>query len=266
MRCPFLFPFFPSSFAAFLASLNFSHYHSLASRLPRPLAAFFLFSHTQHISLPTSSPSSSARRSQRRRQDLESGLASDDDDDFSDTSSHHSNEDELPVPSPVLGGLSSLGGGRKKSYAIAPSSKHRVETAVEQVQRGVGNVLETLGWRGGEGVGEWGGAGRGGAGGAGEGIARAFWGVRRQDWTGGIRLGEGGFSSSGGGGGGAGGRRNDNPPPVPPKPHARSQSTSSAASTSSVALFDLGDDVEADAAELPTDFSLSSASASSLLS
>jgi hypothetical protein len=211
--------------------------YSVISKLPRPLANLLPFSSSHGpISLSThslSATSFSSPRSSRRRRDLESGA-----DDYSDddASSTHSNEDELPGPSPSLGGIG------RKSYSFAPpSSTQKIGSAAEQVQKGVGNVLETLGWKG-----EWMRSNGNGM--------KAFWGMKKQDRGSGIRLAHGGYES---------GRETSAPPPVPPKStHGRSQSTSSEASAT--ALFDLGEDAEGgDAVELPAQFSLSSSSSPS---
>ncbi|ORY79346.1 hypothetical protein BCR35DRAFT_304768 [Leucosporidium creatinivorum] len=127
-----------------------------------------------------------------------------------------------------------------------------------------------------------------------DGIARAFWGTRRADRTGGIRLGEAGGGRRGGAAGGGGlsgfsglmervtdvaGSRRPPPPPAgagysslpshapppprraPPSPSSRSHSRAASISSSNGAgaLFELGEEDEeghADAVELPREFEL----------
>ncbi|BGP14571.1 hypothetical protein JCM10213_001920 [Rhodosporidiobolus nylandii] len=193
----------------------------------------------------------------------------------SDASSAHSDADELPHPSPSL---------RSYSFAPSPSPARFARSAAEKVQSGVGGVLETLGW------GSRSASALGGSGQRGEktaGIARVFWGVRKQDRTGGIRLESGrglGDSSSsdtdrrselssvggaisrifdvaGGrrGGSGSGVRSQERTAGGVVGRHHRSTSASSAAS--GTALFDVGSEAEVgDAVELPAHFSLSSSS------
>ncbi|GAA6037903.1 hypothetical protein JCM8097_009482 [Rhodosporidiobolus ruineniae] len=200
-------------------------------------------------------------------------------DDASDASSVHSDADELPASSPSL---------QRYSFAPPASSAGKAgklaSSAVEQVQRGVGSVAASLGW-GEDGRGPWASAGGAGEGGKEKsaGIAKAFWGLRAQDRTGGIKLGgesgTGGrseprselsgvggaisriFDVAGAGRAGSGSRSGGGCTPAGGSGHHRSASASSA--TSGTALFDLGDDAELhDAVELPTHFSLSSGSAS----
>ncbi|GAA5821244.1 hypothetical protein JCM11251_004530 [Rhodosporidiobolus azoricus] len=206
-----------------------------------------------------------------RRQPIEGDLADDDDDDASDTSSVRSSplrvfrNDASPAVTAPL-----------RSYSIVTTGRTRrlANEAKEQVQRGMGNVLETLGW----------GNKASNAGGRSAGIAQAFRGRGNPDRTGRIRLeaGAGGeldeeqevggpgvrHSELSGVGGAisrifdvAGGQR---PSSTRASSAARSGSgsghhrASSASSVSSgAALFDVGDDADAgDAVELPTHFSL----------
>ncbi|GAA6002266.1 hypothetical protein JCM10207_003154 [Rhodosporidiobolus poonsookiae] len=212
-------------------------------------------------SLPTSSRSSRRPRS--------SPLAADEDD-ASETSSVHSDADELPAPSPSLRTYSFAGPGPSRSAGRLAST----------VQRGVASALDTLGW-GQDGAG---GVLRG-AGDKSAGIARAFWGLRKQDRVGGIRLGAGedleaGQSRSASRGRGnsreselsgvagavsrifdvAGGQRERERASLA-RSSGHHRSTSASSNASGTALFDIGDDADAgDAVELPTHFSLATPS------
>ncbi|GAA5868619.1 hypothetical protein JCM8547_003757, partial [Rhodosporidiobolus lusitaniae] len=199
----------------------------------------------------SSLPSHRSSRRSRRNSGGEANI--DDEDDASETSSLHSDADELPASSPSL---TQHPPQSRRSYSFLPptssssssssSSAQLASSAVAQVQRSVGSVLDTLGW----GAGGRGGAFRG-EGDKSAGIASAFWGLRKDERTGGIRLAGGNGmrrdqeSELGGGGVRGGGRAG--------RGHARSQSAAS--DSSGTALFDLGDDAD-EPAELPTDFSL----------
>ncbi|GAA5884503.1 hypothetical protein JCM6882_005279 [Rhodosporidiobolus microsporus] len=213
-----------------------------------------------------------------RRRPVEADL---EDDDRSDTFSIHSpDRDDFSAPSASL-----------RSYSFAPSgtTTRLASSAAEQVQRGLGSVLDTLGW--GSNSSPASGGARGGEKTAG--IAQAFWGLRRQDRTGGIRLGgrAGDDNEAAGGPSPASarlGRRNElsgvggaisrifdvagsgssrtASPSTRASSAARSGSghhrASSASSVSSgTALFEVGNDADAgDAVELPTHFSLATPS------
>lgn len=121
------------------------------------------------------------------------------------------------------------------------------------VQRGT-KVLETLGWIGEGKEREWSGS-------RDAGIARAFWGVRRKDRTGGIRLGgeeeRGRVEEGRRGAQGFGGSVLERVGDVGPAAAANSALPMSPRASSSPTLFDLGEeDEEADAVELPMQFSL----------
>ncbi|TNY22776.1 hypothetical protein DMC30DRAFT_414786 [Rhodotorula diobovata] len=180
-------------------------------------------------------------------------------DDLSDSSSVHSvldddddDDDELPryTSSPLLspgrGNSSSFPSRRAYTLDTRPAAS-LASSALAALQRGT----DALGW----------GAERGvralrGEGDKSDGIARAFWGVRKADRTGGIRL---------GGAGEAGTLRREDAAAYEGADKAGTResrghlSTASTSSAAGSALFDLGGDADpGDAVELPNQFSLSS--------
>ncbi|BGP38604.1 hypothetical protein JCM10449v2_002539 [Rhodotorula kratochvilovae] len=175
-------------------------------------------------------------------------------DDASDTSSIHSADadlsdaDELPrsSSSPSPGGFPS-----RRAYTLdTRPARSLASSALSTLQRGAGGAAEALGWGTERGMRALRGEGEKSAG-----IARAFWGLRKGERAGGIKL---------GGGEGALPDEGDSVEVRPARAQtaeagsrAESRPPSSAASTTGTALFDIGDDAETgDAVELPSQFTL----------
>ncbi|KAK4703457.1 hypothetical protein P7C70_g2764, partial [Phenoliferia sp. Uapishka_3] len=133
---------------------------------------------------------------------------------------------------------------------------------------GLNSVLDTLGWTGRneDGNGDFGPGPNGGAGDKSAGILRAFWGIRKGDRKGRIRLGGDNSDEE------SGRRRSSKPilnlgkstaalvdslPPLYPSSPGSRTPQSPRASSASPSLFDLGEeDEEGDAVELPREFEL----------
>ena len=130
-------------------------------------------------------------------------------------------------------------------------------SAFSALQRTAGSATEALGWGSERGMRALRGDGE-----RSDGIARAFWGVRKGDRAGGIRLGAGGAPPASGAGRSSY-KESEEGRGTEVRDGARGGSRagvhSSTPSASSAALFDIGDDADpGDAVELPHQFSLSS--------
>lgn len=215
------------------------------------LTAFPLASYHQHPLFGKRSggirlAGASARRARRARaggntgglDSEEDGASSEEEDDLDDLDD---NADELPATSP------------------------QPRPSVPQLaSKGIRTALDALGWTGAGGSG-------GGVGGQGPhsdaGIARAFWGLRKKDQRGGIRLGDDDEANPGGA---AAARRQRKPlelvlpaplverlPAVPSSPGRGRVPPQSPRASSSPTLFDLGEEEEEqDAVELAHEFKL----------
>ncbi|GAA5836030.1 hypothetical protein JCM9279_002168 [Rhodotorula babjevae] len=202
--------------------------------------------------LPSSRPR--PRRSRASQDDLSDLSTGDDDDD---------DDDDLPrsTRSPLLASSSALSGSSfpsRRAYTLDTRPVLSLaSSAFSALQRTAGSASEALGWGSERGMRALRGDGE-----RSDGIARAFWGVRKGDRAGGIRLGADGAAPAGGA------RRwdddeRDEVRGTEVREGARSGSRggghSSTPSASSAALFDIGDDADpGDAVELPHQFNLSS--------
>ncbi|GAA5899323.1 hypothetical protein JCM8208_001616 [Rhodotorula glutinis] len=208
----------------------------------------------------TRSPSARPRprpRPSRASQDDLSDLSTGDDDDDDD------DDDELhprSTRSPLLASSPTQSGSpfpSRRAYALDTRPVLSLaSSALSALQRTAGSASEALGWGSERGMRALRGDGE-----RSDVIARAFWGVRKGDRAGGIRLGGGGAASAGGAGrwedngveGGRGAEVREG------GRSSRGGGHSTTASGSSAALFDLGDDAgPGDVVELPHEFSLSS--------
>ncbi|GAA5967228.1 hypothetical protein JCM11641_000482 [Rhodosporidiobolus odoratus] len=231
--------------------------------------------------LEANSPASLPNRRRRTRTQTRhrsSSSASADSSD-SDSSSLHSDADELPASSPSVHTF----GFATPSSTSRLNGTHLATSAAGKLQRGVGNVLASLGWGAANGP-TTPATSRNGEKTAG--IGRMFWGVRKQDRIRGIRLGDGGYEAADGdaeeddelsvvggtisrifdvAGGGIGGAEPSRLPQgeTGGTGGTHQHSTSTSNNTSRAALFDIGTDGEVGVAvELPAQFSFSSPSSS----
>ncbi|BGP30792.1 hypothetical protein JCM10296v2_002549 [Rhodotorula toruloides] len=175
-------------------------------------------------------------------------------DDTSDVSSVHSlDDDELPASSSAHLASSSPFPSRRAYQLDTRPARSLACSAFSSFQTSLSSAADVLGWSAERATSAMRGEGQ-----KGDGFARAFWGLRKNERTGGIKLGEGsareddelrgvrgkaarvlGISSS---------------PPRETRTHGRSDSV---ATDGSGALFEVGVEEDgADAVELPTHFSL----------
>ncbi|KPV76337.1 uncharacterized protein RHOBADRAFT_52359 [Rhodotorula graminis WP1] len=231
----------------------------LRRKLPfaAPPRAIHLSEHD--LEAATRSPSSRprARRSRASQDDLSDLSTGDDDDDDDD-------DDDLPprsTRSPLLASSPTQAGSpfpTRRAYALdTRPALSLASSALSALQRTAGSASDALGWGSERGMRALRGDGE-----RSDGIARAFWGVRKGDRAGGIRLGGAGGATPAGGAS----RWEDEEVEAGRGTEVREGARGSrgaghskTASGSSAALFDLGDDGDpGDAVELPHEFSLSS--------
>ncbi|KAK4331670.1 hypothetical protein RTBOTA2_001148 [Rhodotorula toruloides] len=177
-------------------------------------------------------------------------------DDASDVSSVHSlDDDELPAPSSTRFASSSPFPSRRAYQLDTRPARSLASSAFFSFQSGLSSAADALGWSAERATSAMRGEGQ-----KGDGFARAFWGLRKNERTGGIRLGEGSPREDdelrGVGGKAARVLGISSSPPRQTRTHRRSDSV---ATDGSGALFEVGDEEDgADAVELPAQFSLGS--------
>lgn len=176
-------------------------------------------------------------------------------DDTSDISSVHSLEDdELPTSSSSTRFATSSPFPSRRAYELdTRPARSLASSAFSSLQTGLSSAADALGWSAERATSAMRGEGQ-----RGDGFARAFWGLRQNERTGGIRLGEGSSRDEeqlrGVGGKAARVLGISSSPPRENRSHGRSDSV---ATDGSGALFEVGDtDDGADAVELPTNFAL----------
>ncbi|GAA6052388.1 hypothetical protein JCM3770_000218 [Rhodotorula araucariae] len=168
-------------------------------------------------------------------------------DDLSDTSSVHSADADLgdgvvDGDERLHASFSASPGGfpSRRAYTLdTRPARSLASSTLATLQRGAGGAAEALGWGTERGMRALRGEGEKSAG-----IARAFWGLRKGERAGGIKLGDNE----------AAGRHEESHAGTAAAPNRPEQASSRGGS-----LFDIGDDVETgDAVELPSQFTLSS--------
>lgn len=175
-------------------------------------------------------------------------------DDTSDVSSVHSlDDDELPAPSFTRLASPSPFPSRRAYQLDTRPARSLASAALSSLQAGVSSAADALGWSAERATSAMRGEGQ-----KGDGFARAFWGLRKDERTGGIKLGEGNSREDdelrGVGGKAARVLGISSSPPRATRTHGRSDLV---ATDGSGALFEVGEEEDgADAVELPAHFSL----------
>ncbi|BGP23485.1 hypothetical protein JCM10295v2_002381 [Rhodotorula toruloides] len=174
-------------------------------------------------------------------------------DDISDVSSIHSLDDELPASSTSRFASSYPFPSRRAYELDTQPARSLASSAFSTLQTGLSSAADALGWSAERATSAMRGEGQ-----KGDGFARAFWGLRTNERTGGIKLGEGSSREDdelrGVGGKAARVLGISSSPPRETPTHGRSDSV---ATDASGALFDVGDEEdEENAVELPAHFSL----------